>query len=80
MKKRRNLKDLTIRDNFMFAAVMTEAPDICREVLEYALGIHIDRIEVAAEKTILYHPEFRGIRLRRLCTGYGCGWECCTSF
>ena len=63
MKKRRNLKDLTIRDNFMFAAVMTEAPDICREVLEYALGIHIDRIEVAAEKTILYHPEFRGIRL-----------------
>ena len=39
MKKRRNLKDLTIRDNFMFAAVMTEAPDICREVLEYALGI-----------------------------------------
>ena len=63
MKKRRNLKDLTIRDNFMFAAVMTEAPDICREVLEYALGIHIDRIEVAAEKTLLYHPEFRGIRL-----------------
>ena len=63
MKKRRNLKDLTIRDNFMFAAVMAEAPDICREVLEYALGIHIDRIEVAAEKTLLYHPEFRGIRL-----------------
>lgn len=63
MKKRRNLKDLIIRDNFMFAAVMTEAPDICREVLEYVLGIHIDRIEVAAEKTLLYHPEFRGIRL-----------------
>ena len=33
----RKFKDLTIRDAFMFAAVMSD-PEICRRVLELALG------------------------------------------
>ena len=36
----RKFKDLTIRDAFMFAAVMSD-PEICRRVLELALGIPI---------------------------------------
>lgn len=58
----RKLRELTIKDDFMFGAVMSE-PENCRELLEMILGISIDRIEVSQEKSIVYHPEYKGVRL-----------------
>ena len=60
--KKRTLKELTIKDNFMFAAVMLN-PENCSRLLEMILNIPIDRVEVDAEKSIVYHPEYHGIRL-----------------
>ena len=60
MKKQ--LKNLTIKDNFMFAAVMLDE-DNCKEFLERALQIPIDHVEVSTEKNIVYHPEYKGVRL-----------------
>ena len=41
----KNFKDLTIRDSFMFAAVMSD-PEICRKVLELALGFPVSEVHV----------------------------------
>ncbi|MDO4343712.1 MAG: Rpn family recombination-promoting nuclease/putative transposase [Eubacteriales bacterium] len=62
MNRRKRLQELTIKDSFMFAAVMMEE-DNCRRFLEMALGFAIERVEVSYEKTILYHPEYKGVRL-----------------
>ena len=62
MRKRKTLEDLTIKDNFMFAAVMMD-PENCRRFLELALEIPLERVEVAYEKSIVYHPEYKGVRL-----------------
>jgi predicted transposase/invertase (TIGR01784 family) len=59
---RKTLQELTIKDNFLFAATMMDS-DNCRDVLECAIGIPIDYVEVSREKSIVYHPEYRGIRL-----------------
>lgn len=59
---KRTIKDLTIRDNFMFAAVMQDA-DNCRRFLEMTLGFPIEKVVVDAEKSIIYHPEYRSVRL-----------------
>lgn len=58
----KKLKELTIKDNFMFGAVMSD-PENCRELLEMVLDISISRIEVSKEKSIAYHPEYKGVRL-----------------
>lgn len=58
----KKLKDLTIRDNFMFAAVMMEEEN-CKPFLEMLLGIEIARVEVISEKSIVYNPECKGVRL-----------------
>ena len=58
----RKFKDLTIRDAFMFAAVMSD-PEICRKVLELALRIPISEVHIQTEKTMAYHPEYHGVRL-----------------
>ena len=60
MKKQ--LKNLTIKDNFMFAAVMLDEEN-CKGFLERALQIQIDHVEVNTEKSIVYHPEYKGVRL-----------------
>lgn len=62
MRKRKTLQELTLKDNFLFAAVMMEQEN-CKELLELALGIKIQRVEVDTEKSIVYHPEYKGIRL-----------------
>ena len=62
MEKRKTLQELTIKDNFMFAAVMMDAEN-CRRFLELALDIPLERVEVSYEKSIVYHPEYKGIRL-----------------
>lgn len=62
MRKRKTLQELTIKDSFLFAAVMME-PENCRRVLECTLDMSIERVEVSYEKSIVYHPEYKGIRL-----------------
>lgn len=62
MRKHKTLQELTLKDNFLFAAVMMEQEN-CKELLELALDVKIQRIEVNTEKSIVYHPEYKGIRL-----------------
>ena len=59
---RKKLQDLTIKDAFMFAAVMSDAEQ-CRHLLELVLEMKILEVHVVAEKTISYHPEYHGVRL-----------------
>ncbi len=60
MKK--TLSELTIKDNFLFGAVMCEEPN-CRRFLEMVLDFPVERVEVNKEKSIVYHPEYKGVRL-----------------
>lgn len=59
---RKTLQELTIKDNFLFAATMLE-PENCKGVIECALGIEIEHVEVSYEKSIVYNPEYKGVRL-----------------
>lgn len=60
--RRTRLGELTIKHNFMFGAVMIE-PENCKGFLERALQIEIDHVEVSLEKSIVYHQEYKGVRL-----------------
>lgn len=60
MKK--TLQELTILDNFLFGAVMSDSEN-CRLLLERILEINIDHVEVVTEKEFRYHPEYKGVRL-----------------
>ena len=62
MKRKKQLKELTLKDNFMFGAVMIEEEN-CKRFLELALGFPIERVDVSKEKSIVYHPEYKGVRL-----------------
>ncbi len=62
MTERKTLQKLTLKDNFLFAAVMSE-PENCKQLLELALGVAVDHVEVDTEKSIVYHPQYKGIRL-----------------
>ena len=62
MNKNKSLQELTFKDNFMFGAVMLD-PENCRETLERCLEIEIERVEVDKEKSVVYNPEFKGVRL-----------------
>lgn len=62
MAKRKKLQELTIKDNFMFGAVMVNE-DLCKELLELILGFSIEKVTVDKEKSIVYHPEYKGVRL-----------------
>ena len=60
--KRKTLQELTFKDNFMFAAVMLDEEN-AKGVIERALEIKVDHVEVSYEKSIVYNPEYKGIRL-----------------
>ena len=62
IKKSKCLQNLTMKDNFMFGAVMSE-PENCKGFLEMVLGISIDRVEIDVERSMIYNPEYKGIRL-----------------
>ena len=62
MRRKKQLKELTIKDNFMFGAVMMDE-DNCKGLLERVLQIPIDHVEISKEKSIVYHPEYKGVRL-----------------
>ena len=56
--QKRCLSDLTIKNDFMFGAVMIN-PENCKEFLERALEIEIDRVDVSREKSMVYHPDYK---------------------
>lgn len=62
MKHFKSLQELTIKDNFLFAATMLE-PENCRLVLERILEIPIGHVDVNREKNLVYHPDYKGVRL-----------------
>ena len=62
MERNKRLQDLTIKDNFMFCAVMS-VEENCTRFLEMVLGFPISRIDVSYERNMVYHPEYKGIRL-----------------
>ena len=62
MGRKKQLKELTIKDNFMFGAVMMDEEN-CKGLLERVLQIPIDHVEISREKSIIYHPEYKGVRL-----------------
>ena len=61
-RRKKTLQELTITDGFLFGAVMLD-PENCRLLLERILEIPIDHVEVITEKNIIYHPEYKGVRL-----------------
>ena len=61
-KTYRKLQDLTMKDNFMFGAVMSD-PKNCKGLLERILHIKIDHIVIDVEKSMVYNPVFKGVRL-----------------
>ena len=62
MEQKKTLRDLTLKNNFMFGAVMADEEN-CRRFLELTLGVPIDRVEVSKEQSLIYRPEYRGVRL-----------------
>lgn len=48
MSQTKTLAELTIKNNFLFSAVMLD-PENCRGLLELILGISIDRVIVSRE-------------------------------
>ena len=62
MSNKSKFQSLTIRDDFMFSAVMMQ-DDNCKKFLEMLLGISIKEINVSSEKSMSYNPDYKGIRL-----------------
>ena len=62
MRKKKKIQQLTIKDNFLFGAVMCDENN-CRRFLEMVFGFPIARVEVSKEKSLIYHPEYKGVRL-----------------
>lgn len=62
MGHKKTLQELTIKDNFMFGAVMAEEEN-CRLLLERILGFPIEKVKISKEKSFFYHPEYKGVRL-----------------
>ncbi len=62
MRRKKRLQELTIKDNFMFGAVMADE-EMCRELLEIVLGFSIEKVKVSKEHSLIYNPEYRGVRL-----------------
>ncbi len=62
MEQKKTLRELTLKNNFMFGAVMTDEEN-CRQFLELVLGFPIARVRVSKERSLVYHPEYRGVRL-----------------
>ena len=52
MSRRKTLQEQTIKNNFLFAAVMMQGNN-CQRLLEIVLGIPIERVEVSYEKSIV---------------------------
>ena len=58
----KKLKELTLKDSFLFGAVMRNEEN-CRTLLELITDLSIERVEISSEKRLIYHPEYKGVRL-----------------
>lgn len=58
--------EMTLKDDFMFSAVMMK-PENCKPMLERILGINIGSVTVDREKSIVFNPDYRGIRIYISC-------------
>lgn len=58
----KKLEELTISDSFMFGLVMNDEEN-CRQILERILQFPIQKVVVSKEKSVVYHPEYKGVRL-----------------
>ena len=56
------LRDQTIKNNFLFAATMMQGNN-CKDLLEMILGIEIDHLRVNNEQQLMFNPDYHGIRL-----------------
>ncbi len=57
------LEEQTIKDNFLFEAVMKDG-DNCKRFIELVLGTRISLLRIIdSEKSIFYRPEYHGVRL-----------------
>ena len=64
MKKKKEWKNLTIADNFIFGKVLENDTEVCKQLLEVILGFKIDEIAYPErEKTIDTRHDSKGIRL-----------------
>ena len=59
---RKTYQELEFKDAFMFAAVMMD-PQNCQELLELILNIPISYVKVDTERSLVYDPRYRGIRM-----------------
>ncbi|MCD7806577.1 MAG: Rpn family recombination-promoting nuclease/putative transposase [Lachnospiraceae bacterium] len=59
---KKDFMSLTIKDSFMFYAVMSD-PEQCRRLLTLVLDMEIETVTVHREETIIYHPDYHSIRL-----------------
>ena len=60
--KKKAFQELTIKDNFMFTAVMSDKEN-CRRLLSMVLGFPVKVVSVDYEYSIMYNPDYKGIRL-----------------
>ena len=58
----KKFQDLTIRNGFMFAVVMMQ-DDNSKKFLEMLLQVPIKEVIVSYEKSLIYNPECKGVRL-----------------
>ena len=59
---KKTLEELSLHDDFMFGAVMVD-PENCRCFLERVLEIEIERVEVSIERSFIFSPESKSIRM-----------------
>ena len=62
MAQTKKFKDLDLSNAFLFAAAL-EDEETCRLVLECILGEPVGRVNVRAERSILFSSDFRCVRL-----------------
>ena len=62
MAQKKQFKDLDLSNAFLFAAAL-EDEETCRLVLECILGTAINKVNVKAERSILFSSDFRFVRL-----------------
>ena len=62
MAQKKQFKDLDLSNAFLFAAALEDA-ETCRLVLECILGTPVGKVNVKAERSILFSSDFRCVRL-----------------
>lgn len=62
MAQKKQFKDLDLSNAFLFSSAL-EDEETCRLVLECILGISINKVNVKAERSILFSSDFRCVRL-----------------